>query len=303
MQIGCVWKNTFMRSDLGILVCRIRALDNFKISNQMGEAVQQLCINSVAQINKALATELDRSGVSDAKPYSVSGIFGLDLFDELHGNIKTGDTAWLQICGLRADITDALDRFFIARRPTEIEIDRHPWSLEHAEWIQHTTYRALLSQAKQDNPPERVTFEFITPVSFRSKGMDLPLPTPRNLFTSLERALRGMTGYQIPLEFNAFLDYFLVVEDYELVTKKRYLQDTLHTGFVGKIQYGLLKHNDYVAKDARRSPEAKALRNFLRKNKTARLELARAVGLLREFATYAGVGKKTTQGMGVVRLD
>lgn len=112
-----------MRSDLGLLVYRLCALENFSVSSQMDKAVKQLCIDAVSQINVQIAQELDRHGGHETKTYSVSGLFNLDLFQELSGRVQAGDTAWIQLCGLRADVVDALNRYFCIRKPAQVEIN------------------------------------------------------------------------------------------------------------------------------------------------------------------------------------
>ena len=296
-----------MNSDLGALVCRIWATDSFVIHNHMGEALQQLILSAINHVNPRLADLLhDKSG-HQVKAYSVSSLHKPESDGVLMGDVRANDEAWLRLVGLQADVVAALDEFFVQSKPANIEIDRHQWELIEATWQNHpwagtTSYQPLLLHFHNTEPTQAIEMRFVTPTAFRSNGLDVPLPILRSIFGSLERQWRELSGFSLPRELNAFIDYFLCIQQVELMTETLHLQGEDHVGFRGKLAISIQGSNNRLRRDAKRYAEADALDKFLREDQRRLADLARAVGLLSAFGFYTGVGKKTTQGMGMVGL-
>lgn len=122
-------------------------------------------------------------------------------------------------------------------------------------------------------PAKEVELWFATPTAFKAGDLDLPLPLPRLVFGGLLR------------KWNAFSPFPLGISPQELERKVALAEACIRTkafydgrsrivGFVGRARFRVLRGS---------SPE-----------------LLRAVNVLARFAFFAGVGRKTTHGMGLV---
>ena len=125
-----------------------------------------------------------------------------------------------------------------------------------------------------------MTFSFISPTSFRSKGNHLPLPIPRNLFYSYLRRWNAFASKSVEEEaFLAWVERYVTISYYELQTRRTAVAKAgLVTGFVGRLTLSLsvkgLANVGYVA----------------------------YFYALVELAQYCGTGHKTTFGLGQTRL-
>lgn len=295
-----------LEADIAAWVCTVTPTTTVRITNQQGEALQQLCLAAIDSVDSALADALhDKSG-HQLRAYATSDLHHLNTNTSLRGTVQSGERAWFRLVGLQRPIVEALAAYF-QHGPTEVTINHQQWSVEavtadHAEhpWAGHTTYQALMSSFHDAEPPTHLKLNFITPASFTSKGIDVPLPIPTLIFGSLERQWRELTGFNLPRELNPYLEYFVAVEDARIETQSVYIQNAPHLGFTGYLHLELLKSNERLKKDAQRYPEAEALATFLKGDARRRHDLARAMGLLAGFGFYSGVGRKTSQGMGML---
>jgi len=128
-------------------------------------------------------------------------------------------------------------------------------------------------------PPRQVNLHFASPTVFRSGGANVPLPLPGMVFESLVRRWNAFAPLQIPLEIRRFADEAMVIARYHLHTERVAFGEEgergAYPGFVGTCGYSFLVHDRYW------------------------LGL---IHLLAAFAFYAGVGARTTMGLGQVRV-
>ena len=129
-------------------------------------------------------------------------------------------------------------------------------------------------------PPSRVELAFATPTTFHSAGRSLPLPLPRLVFGSLIERWNAFAPLRIDPEVLAVVDQAVTIGRYELRTEAVALSGGLQVGFVGRCGYiltpgrGLRPADEYAW---------------------------RVLHLMGAYAFFAGVGAKTTMGMGTVR--
>jgi CRISPR-associated endoribonuclease Cas6 len=148
----------------------------------------------------------------------------------------------------------------------------HPWALR-------IPYEALYEAVLRHDPRPRsqVTMVFESPTAFRSQGQTIVFPLPRLVFGSLLSRWNHYAPQPLAPELVEAFDMGIDVDRYTLKTQ---MQDfgryQLQVGFVGQCTFGI------------------------RKCVTA--EVVRGVRLLATFAFFAGVGYRTTMGMGQVRL-
>jgi CRISPR-associated endoribonuclease Cas6 len=137
-------------------------------------------------------------------------------------------------------------------------------------WSNFATYQQIFDRASETE--RNITFHLATPTAFRQGKYDSPLPTRDNVFKSL--CDRWNTYSEIPI--NPEIIEYIFPSRFEIKTEVVKNYDT-HSfiGCVGEIGYRILG-------DA--SPET-----------------IKQINALADFAMFAGIGRKTTMGIGMVR--
>ncbi|MCQ3933174.1 MAG: hypothetical protein DPW16_22220 [Chloroflexi bacterium] len=304
-----------MPADLGVLICQLRAASPLHIQRHMGEAMQQLFLSRISGVDPALAKTLDPPA-NNVSLYSVSGLHQPEFRAPLLGDVQAGEAAWIRFVGLNQTVVAAMDMAFVNEqsRPAGVEIDKNFWILESAYWEGQTNYQTLAADHQRQAPPREFQMDFLTPTTFKVKGVDMPLPIPAHVFGGLERRWRELSGMALPRALNPFLDYFVAVEEVHRVnTVHLRLQADHQTGFTGQVTFKIKPTSEQLPKDVRqyekftstgreayRYQDAYELNELLKSGQQARADLARAVGLLADVAQYVGVGRKTAMGMGFV---
>jgi CRISPR-associated endoribonuclease Cas6 len=143
----------------------------------------------------------------------------------------------------------------------------HPWA----------GYVALEDlQKRLDEPaPQKFAFELYTPTAFGWKeGLISPMPSPAFVFGNLARAWDALTGQEQAKVIEKYATENLVFSSFDLQTERMVLHNKTQLGAVGRFE--LIRAGN------------------------ADEPLARALNLLADLAFYTGLGRKTTQGMGMV---
>lgn len=294
-------------ADLGALAIIVRAVRPTLIARHMGRAVQQLCLALVQQHDPALSEAAH--GISQVKPYAVSGLLRIGTTQAILGHVLPEDRAWIRLVGLRAEIVSALDAF-VQRNPATIELDHKLWYVEDVAWnpAKHpwagrTTYAHLAAAHQQAAPPDELWFRFMTPTAFSSADLNIPLPDPVRIFDSLCQRWRALNtlppGWDLPDLLTEFVRYFVPLTEYRASTAPLEMKSP-EIGFCSDGVKFSVKRSVSVSPSMRNNnPDKAALLDQLN---TQRDELAHALGLLADFAFYSGVGIKTTTGMGMVKV-
>ncbi|XHX78543.1 MAG: CRISPR-associated endoribonuclease Cas6 [Stenomitos frigidus ULC029] len=160
----------------------------------------------------------------------------------------------------------------------------HPWHLGPADlhitsilgtaqftqpWANFCPYAQLYEQASDH--ARQLTFRLCTPATFRQGNYDSALPTRESVFYSLLKRWNRYSGMTFP---ETLIDY-LFPSFFDLRTELVNDPKSKWAGCVGTIGYRLLGDADTVA--------------------------IKQLNTLADFALYAGIGRKTPMGMGIVR--
>ncbi len=163
----------------------------------------------------------------------------------------------------------------------------HPWHLGPADlhitsvlgtaqstqpWANYCSYKDLYDQAS-DNC-HSLTLRFYTPATFRQGRHDSALPTRECVFNSLLKRWNHYSGIPFP----ETLSQWLFSSRFDLFTQLANDSKSKWAGCVGTITYHILGDEDPV------DPT-----------------VIKQLNTLADFALYAGVGRKTPMGMGMVR--
>jgi CRISPR-associated endoribonuclease Cas6 len=193
-------------------------------------------------------------------------------------SIAAGTPCWWRISLLDDTLFSKLTPLWLNLNP------EHPWHLGSANlhitsiqgtpqstqpWADACTYAQLYEQASDRD--RTFNFTFATPVSFRQGGYDTVLPIKECVFKSLLSRWNKYSGIEIsniPIESlypSAFNINTEVVSNY----------DSKFIGCVGGISYRMLGDVEPLA--------------------------IKQINALADFALFAGLGRKTTMGMGMAR--
>jgi CRISPR-associated endoribonuclease Cas6 len=192
--------------------------------------------------------------------------------------IPPGNPCWWRISLLDDTLFGKLTPLWLNINPEQ------PWHLGSADlfitsilatpqstqpWANACSYEQLYQQASES---ERIFhFLFSTPVSFRQGSYDSCLPTRESVFNSLLRSWNKYSEMHFSeLMFDSFFPSFFNIKT-EVTSDSR----SKFIGCVGEISYRIMGDIEPIK--------------------------IKQLNTLADFAMYAGVGRKTTMGMGMVR--
>lgn len=135
------------------------------------------------------------------------------------------------------------------------------------------SYRNLFEESK---PQMRIMFEFITPTTFKKGKYDWLIPDPKLIFKGLIRKWQTFSDFGIDIDLREVVKNKVIVAGAWIGTKRIEFSDF---GWVGGFTGSVILHLD--------TEEERALR---------------WLNALARFAEFAGVGRKTTMGLGQVRF-
>jgi CRISPR-associated endoribonuclease Cas6 len=124
--------------------------------------------------------------------------------------------------------------------------------------------------------PAKVEVKFVKPATFRRENLDFPFPLPELVFKTLLKRWIFLSGIKPELDLRRF--YNLVeVSKYDLKTRKvEFANGGKLTAFEGRVEYNFGKVKD-----------SEAVKWFY---------------TLLKFSEWSGVGRKTTMGLGKVKI-
>lgn len=141
----------------------------------------------------------------------------------------------------------------------------------HGPWAGQVAWSALVELP----PVHRLRLAFCTPTTFRQGDLDTPLPIPALLFAGLFAKWNAASPFPLTLDLEE-LARCVGVREAHIRTQPVWDGRTRIWGFVGQIEF-------FVRREA--SPE-----------------LLRNLAALAAFVPFAGAGRRTTHGLGLVRL-
>ena len=258
---------------------------DMSLTNKIATALHGWFLEQVADTDKALSAQLHDSQAE--KAFVLSRVRGTAERTDDCLLLRAGQSYRLEIFGLSKPVCNWL-KGWVNELPGAIAL-RRGMRLPITGWERAQipmTYAKLLSNAVkktsslEGQEAQKVTFSFVSPTSFRSKGNHVPLPIPKNLFHSYLRRWNAFASK--PVEEADFLDWVeqhVTISHYDLRTRRTAVAKAgLVTGFVGKLTLSLsakgLAHKSYAA----------------------------YFYALVELAQYCGTGHKTPFGLGQTRL-
>ncbi|MBW4616482.1 MAG: CRISPR-associated endoribonuclease Cas6 [Desmonostoc vinosum HA7617-LM4] len=192
--------------------------------------------------------------------------------------IPTGTPCWWRISLLDDTLFSQLTQLWLNLNPN------HPWHLGPADlyitsiqgtpqstqpWANACTYAQLYEQASDRNYSINLTFA--TPTAFRQGQYDNTLPTRECVFNSLLSRWNKYSGIEFShIAVESIFPSFINIRT-EIIADSR----SKFIGIVGEVSYRLLGEIEPIQ--------------------------IKQLNALADFSLYAGIGRKTTMGMGMVR--
>jgi CRISPR-associated endoribonuclease Cas6 len=229
-----------------------------------GRALHALFYQWLALGDYALSTRVHDS--EGPRPFTVSPIYRVDGQPTLRLTLLD-DGLWPALF------------HGISLTPT-VEVLGHPLTLPLDGFqVEYRSYADLAAGGRADT---RIRLRFLSPTSFRSREMHVPLPDPALVYQSWLARWNTFAPEQVRINV-ALLDIVaahVAVSRYDLRTEMVDLGDNRKAvGFVGRVQFNVVR--------------ARMIGD----------EWVRRLNLLADYATFCGTGHKTAHGMGHTERD
>jgi CRISPR-associated endoribonuclease Cas6 len=262
------------------LVARVEIQEIAEIEPSSGRFAHALFLDLIRQIDPTLSEMLHAPASS--KPFTVSPLLQPALDRPLSGVVRPGQPGRFRFTILDDRLFAALLRRFQSVPPSTLRVGTARLGIVELStvdggWSGVSSPEELMGRATDEGEQ---TIQFATPTSFSfgngPAGSRLALfPQAPLLFSSLLRRWRALGGPPLPAELNTLLAEQLVETAYDLETVALQMGQRPELGFVGWCRFTAKGHWSESAR--------------------------RALNALADFAFYAGVGRKTTMGMGQAR--
>jgi CRISPR-associated endoribonuclease Cas6 len=262
----------------------LRALKRGELPNTVGRFGHASFLALIESAAPELAQALHDADAR--KPFTVSPLRVADrACVNGHIRLREGDGCSMRFTILDSTLFQSFQSALIASSlAATIRLQNIPFAVEEAittpraeELTGYTTF-AELRDAARDERAIALRFDSPTALSFNDetgKKFDL-LPTPWRVFDSLCRKWNAFAETPIvdPKALRAWMETNMLVSGHNLRTEALQFDRFTQKGFVGSVVY---------------------------ETKSDDITMVRVVNALADFALYAGVGYKTTMGMGQCR--
>ncbi len=192
--------------------------------------------------------------------------------------IPAGTPCWWRISLLDDTLFSKLTQLWLNLNP------HHPWHLGPADlyitsiqgtpqsiqpWANASTYAQLYKEASESD--RTIHFNFSTPTAFRQGQYDTTLPTRESVFNSLLSRWNKYSSIEFShIAIESVFPSFININT-EILADSR----SKFIGIIGEVSYRLLGEIEPIQ--------------------------IKQINALADFALYAGIGRKTTMGMGIAR--
>ena len=263
-------------------VLYLKTDDEVLVPPSLGQVLHAFFLDRVREISSSLADDLHSP--APIKPFTISPLWGKFSFEDNRWRLYPGEEYTFRVTSISPILSKFLSDEWAPSLSGEIKLagaalklcgftfDQtcHPWagSSSFAELYDNVISDSRLSQ--------KLSLQFYSPTTFRSQGANYPLPDPQKVFLNLLQKWNYYSPVNLGDNFGEFIMSNVFPSAYNISTKIMHFSNYKQVGFVGKCSFGIKRQNEDIT--------VKVLR------------------LLAEFAFYAGVGYKTTMGMGQCRL-
>ena len=265
--------NTLRSDSLYAIAIEIVAAQSGPLSNNLNEAIHAQIMNWFSLANPAIGSAIHDAQIS---PISVSGLIGRRRMNNATSGVKAGDVFTLRVSLLQGTLLSTLlaGLEIYQTNDAALKLDGFPFKLKQilalpgSNHLVGTAQYSLLAQLSY--AASSLTLRFVSPTSFKQQGHIQPFPLPQTVFSGLRKRWNAFAPEPLslpPIEWQG------IVTNYDLKTRSIYLKGQPQLGAEGSVTY-----------------------------RFAQIEQAKVAHQLAQFASFAGVGRKTAMGMGQTRL-
>ncbi|WP_159426192.1 CRISPR-associated endoribonuclease Cas6 [Desulfolucanica intricata] len=263
---------------LASCVIFLKVNDEVLVPPSMGQVLHAFFLDGVRTLNPGLAEELH--GSVPIKPFTVSPLWGRVTFEDNRWRLFPGEDYNFRITSIDPQLSHWLLDSWARSLPNEInlagagfkvigytlESSKHPWAGS-------TSYEEIYSSVvSRPRVPGRVSIEFYSPTTFRSRGSNYPLPDPQKVFLNLLQKWNYYSPVNLGDNFIEFIEENVFPSSYKIQTRIMHFNNYKQVGFTGTCSFSIRRQSEDI--------------------------MTRVMHMLAEYSFYAGVGYKTTMGMG-----
>ncbi len=271
-----------MKSYLHSIILELCAVNTTPIAAYRGDHTHALFLDLVRQVDAELSGRLHDE--PEYRPFTVSVLHGARVSDGMQA-LQAGQVYRLRLTLLDGGgLWQGLSAHFLEASALTLRLDKAQLQLtrvistpaaDATGWAGYSDWQTLAAAS----PRGAITMRFASPCAFSLGDRRFALfPEPILLWDSLVRSWNRYAPAVLQVDKVALRDFVtqqVTVSDYELHTGKAVFATHTQKGFMGSCSYQL-KSNQGCASQ---------------------------LAALAEFARYAGVGSKTTSGMGQARME
>ena len=255
-------------------VFEIKPKDEVTIPATNGNFVHAMLLNLIREIDPELSGMLHKNVKN--KPFTVSPIMGPAVASDKgsHITLIKDKKYWFRITGLNDEVSSCLmrlnpDRVVIADEEFEVlGVFREDHESKEART---TTFESLYNEWMGKRPADYIKLKFYSPTTFRVGRKNEPLPLPRLIFCGLIDKWNKYSPVPFDKGLIDLVDEGVILSEYNLSTRMYEFGRYRQVGFIGECRFKIkIKEPIWV----------------------------KILHLLADFSFFAGVGYKTTMGMG-----
>lgn len=252
------------------VILNLRALSHGPATRSFHCLMHPVFLERIAKANPAMGEKLHSGGAMT--PFSLSPVMGAKK------RIVENHSYWVRICLLQDDLIEVfLDSLEKNLWSEPIHLENHvfiPENLvfgtqENNPWSKGETYQEMVEKS---SGMEKISLAVTSPMSFKRGDLHYPLPEPAMIAGNLGRRWKLFSDAPLPQNFDCANVSFSFLD-------------------IKTMPFALRRGGTIVGITGRLS--------FISKGP---LEERKHFETLTRFAFYAGIGVKTTQGMGMCRM-
>ncbi len=263
------------------IILELSPTTNTTLPLTTGHQAHALFLDLIQHVDPTLSTRLHNE--ENYRPFTVSPLRGASEKDTMLF-LRAGQIYFLRITLLDGgSLWQCLSQHFLASPNISLQLGQATFilsrvistpSADMTGWADYTDWQTLA------NTPARtiITIQFDSPTAFSMGDRRFVLfPEPILLWNSLMRSWNHYAPECLHMDKEAVRDFIqnnVVISDYDLQTTTLYFPKYSQKGFIGTCTYQIKTDNGYASR----------------------------ITALANFARYAGVGYKTTMGMGQARI-
>lgn len=240
-------------------------LEDGNVKGNGGVELHGLIFHILNKINTEFATRIHEY---KEKPFAIGNLNGELTRNKGIASLKKEKVYSFVLTGLTREFSNYIDSIIVYLYKEPFVLGTAKCSFIDAN-IESMSYKKLINASPK---LDKVEVAFISPSCFKRLGMYSLFPTPELLLQGLKERFNLFSGIMLP-EFN---DAEIFIAKYNLKTIAVNFGKHHIIGFIGDCSYVV-------------SP-------------TANEEIKKQLGIYLNFAKFAGIGYKTTMGMGQIQF-